>query len=117
VNITAPFVNATWRWIGQAGSETISVTSPDRYTIAFNTNGTYAIRADCNTGLGNYTVNGTTVKIAAANLTKTYCGDQSLDKTFTAALAKVTGYQMDTSGRLILIMVNPNERLIFEKVK
>jgi heat shock protein HslJ len=116
VNVTAPFVNSTWRWIARAGSESISVSSPDRYTIAFNQNGTYAIRADCNTGIGNYTVNATKVTISPANLTKTYCGDASLDKKFVPALAQVTGYQVDTTGRLVLVMVNPNERLIFTKV-
>ena len=118
VNITAPFVNATWRWIARAGSQAISVPSPDHYTVKFNTNGTYALRADCNNGTGNYTVNATKVKIGAANMTtKTYCGDASLDKTYAASLAAVTAYEMDASGRLILIMVNPIERLTFEKVK
>ena len=117
VNITAPFVNSTWRWIAQAGSESISVPSPDRYTIAFASNGTYAIRADCNNGTGNFTVNATKVKVSPANMTsKTYCGDQSLNTKFTAGLVQVTGYQMDASGRLVLIMVNQNERLTFTKV-
>ena len=118
VNITAPFVNATWRWIARAGSQPISVPSPDHYTIKFNANGTYALRADCNNGTGNYTVNATKVKIGAANMTtKTYCGDASLDKTLASSLAAVTAYKMDASGRLVLIMVNPVERLTFEKVK
>ena len=117
VNITAPFVNSTYRWIARSGSESISVPSPDRYTIAFNQNGTYALKADCNTGNGNYTANATRVKINPANLTKAYCGDASLDKTYTAALGQVTTYQIDAaSGRLVLIMVNPNERLTFETV-
>lgn len=116
VNITAPFVNSTYRWIARAGSQSISVPSPDRYTIRFNKNGTYAIRADCNNGTGNFTVNATKVKVSPANLTKTFCGDASLDKTYTTALGQVTGYEMDAQGRLILIMVSPNERLTFTKV-
>lgn len=116
VNITAPFVNSTYRWIARAGSQSISVPSPDRYTITFDRNGTYGLRADCNTGRGNFTVNGTKVKVSPANLTKTFCGDASLDKTYTTALGQVTGYEMDAQGRLILIMVSPNERLTFTKV-
>lgn len=116
--VNAPFVNSTYRWIARSGSQSITVPSPDRYTIAFNQNGTYALRADCNNGTGNFTANATSVKINPANLTKTYCGDASLDKTYTAGLGQATSYQVDTaSGRLILIMVNPNERLTFEKVK
>jgi len=116
VNVTAPFVNSTWRWIARSGSESIQVPSPDRYTIAFNQNGTYAIKADCNTGIGNYTVNATKVTVSPANLTKTYCGDASLDKKLVPALVQVTGYQVDTTGHLVLVMVNPTERLTFEKV-
>ena len=116
VNVTAPFANATYRWVARAGSESISVPSPDRYTIAFNQNGTYAIKADCNTGVGNYTVNATKVTISPANMTKAYCGDASLDKKFLPALGQVTGYQTDAQGRLVLVMVNPNERLTFEKI-
>ena len=115
-NVAASFANATWRWIARSGSESIQVPSPDRYTIAFNSNGTYAIKADCNTGVGNFTVNATKVTISPANRTKAYCGDASLDKKLLPALAKVTAYQTDASGRLVLVMVNPNERLTFEKV-
>ncbi len=49
-NVTAPFANMTWHWIARSGSESIRVPGPDRYTIAFAPNETYAIRADCNTG-------------------------------------------------------------------
>ncbi len=114
--VAAPFVNSTYRWVARSGSQSISVPSPDRYTIRFNANGTYALRADCNNGTGNFTVNATKVKINPANLTKTYCGDASLDKTYTAGLGQVTSYEIDASGRLVLIMVNPNERLTFTKV-
>jgi heat shock protein HslJ len=116
VNITAPFVNSTWRWIARSGSESIQVPSPDRYTIAFNQNGTYAVRADCNTGSGNYTVDASKVTVMPPAMTEVYCGDASLDRKFVPALAQVTGFQTDSSGRLVLVMVNPNERLTFEKV-
>ncbi len=116
VNVTAPFVNSTWRWIARSGSESIQVPSPDRYTIAFAPNGTYAIKADCNTGSGNFTVNASKLTVAPPVMTEAYCGDNSLDKNLLPALAKVTAYQTDASGRLVLVMVNPNERLTFEKV-
>lgn len=115
-NITAPFVNATWRWLGRSGSETIQVPNPNQYTIAFNKTGTYAIKADCNVGSGNYTLDGTKLRINQGALTKAYCGDNSLDRTYLASLNRVTSYVMDANGRLVLIMISPNERLIFEKV-
>ena len=115
-NATAPFVNATWRWIARSGSESIRVPSPDQYTIAFAPNGTYAIRADCNTGGGDFAVNGTRVAISPPRLTLVYCGDDSLDGRFLEALDRVTTYELDADGRLVLVMTSPNERLTLEKV-
>ena len=110
-----PFVNATWQWIAQAGSDPVQVPAPSRYTIAFASNGTYAIRADCNTGSGTFSANGSKVTMAPPALTLMYCGDDSLDGRFLAALSAVTGFEMDAQERLVLYMANPAERLVFEK--
>jgi heat shock protein HslJ len=114
-NVTAPFVNATWRWIARSGSESIRVPAPDRYTIAFAPNGTCAIRADCNTGSGTFTVNASKVTVAPPAMTEVYCGDDSLDTRFLGALGRVTAYEVDATGRLVLVMTSPTERLTFEK--
>ncbi len=116
-NISAPFVGANWRWVGKSGAETITVPNPNQYTIAFNATGTYAVKADCNVGSGNYTLNGTKLRINQGALTKAYCGDNSLDRTYLASLYRVTSYIMDSQDRLVLIMISPNERLLFERIK
>ena len=116
-NITTPFVNGTWQWIARAGSESFQVSNPSRYTIAFSPNGTYAVQADCNTGSGNFTVNGTKMTIDAPVVTLKFCGDSSLDSEFLSALLEVSGYQMDSQGRLVMLLVNPTERIIFAKAK
>lgn len=114
--VNASFVNATWAWVARAGSEPVTVTSPDRYTVGFNTNGTYRLRADCNNGTGNFTVDGKKLKLAPANLTEVYCGDRSLDRDLVTALDGVTAFEMDSQGRLVLLMTNSNERLVFKKL-
>lgn len=116
-NVSAPFVGANWRWIGRSGTETIQVPNPNQYTIAFNATGTYAVKADCNVGSGNFTVDGTKVRINQGALTRAYCGDNSLDRTYLASLGRVTSYVMDSQDRLVLIMISPNERLLFERIK
>ncbi|HOT94739.1 MAG TPA: META domain-containing protein [Methanoregulaceae archaeon] len=115
-SVNASFVNATWAWIARAGSEPVTVTSPDRYTVRFSANGTYALRADCNSGAGNFSVNGTKIALGPATITQVYCGDRSLDQAFLAALGGVTAYETDAQGRLVLLMTSPNERLVFRKV-
>ena len=49
-------------------------------------------------------------------LTEAYCGDDSLDGRFLGALDRVTTYELDAEGRLVLVMTSPNERLTLEKV-
>ena len=102
-SISAPFVGANWRWVGTSGSSTVTVTNPSQYTIAFNATGTYALKADCNVGTGDYTLNGTKLNIKQGALTKAYCGDSSLDRTYLASLYRVTSYVMDSQDRLVLI--------------
>ncbi|NLX50264.1 MAG: META domain-containing protein [Methanospirillum sp.] len=114
-NITAPIVNSTWRWIAGVGDEPVQVSNPSRYTIAFDANGTYAVRADCNTGRGNFTVENATLAISPATLTDVYCGDASLDKTYLESLERVTSWQFDARGRLLLIQGTAFDRLVFEK--
>ena len=112
-SVNTSFVNATWAWVARAGSEPVTVTSPDRYTVHFNVNGTYALRADCNNGTGNFSVDGKKLKLAPANLTEVYCGDKSLDQDLVTALGRVTAFETDAQGRLVLLMTSSNERLVF----
>lgn len=115
--VSVPFINATWRWLGRSGSETVQVPDPESYTLAFNATGTYDLRADCNTGGGTFTVDGAKLNISLPRLTRMYCGDDSLDNQFVSALELVTGYEMSGRDRLVLYLGNPTERLSFGKVE
>ncbi len=115
-SVNTSFVNATWAWVARAGSEPVTVTSPDRYTVGFNANGTYALRADCNNGTGNFSVDGKKLTLASPNLTEVYCGDKSLDQDLVTALGRVTAFETDAQGRLVLLMTSSNERLVFKKI-
>ncbi|KAF5053314.1 META domain protein [anaerobic digester metagenome] len=115
-SMNASFINATWAWIARAGSESVTVTSPDHYTVSFDANGTYNLRADCNNGTGTFSVDGKKLTLAPANLTEVYCGDRSLDRNLVDALGGVTAFETDAQGRLVLLMTNSNERLVFKKL-
>jgi len=115
--INATFVNKTWRWTGMTQtmpSKEVTVSNPNQYTIFFAPNGTYAVKADCNTGTGNFTLEKTVLKISKPTLTKAYCGDRSVDRDFLDGLSRVKAFQTDSTGRLILTMENPNNRMIFK---
>lgn len=117
VTVNASFVNKTWRWTGLTATmpaSEVRVSNPNQYTINFSSNGTYAIKADCNSGMGNYTLNKTVLKISTPTLTKVYCGDSSLDKSFLAGLTRVKSFQTDANGGLVLTMENPTNRMTFK---
>ncbi len=115
--INASFVNKTWRWTGMTQtmpSKEVTVSNPNQYTIVFAENGTYAVKADCNTGKGNFTLEKTVLKLSKPTLTTAYCGDKSVDRDLLDGLSRVKAFQTDSSGRLILTMENQNNRLVFK---
>jgi len=54
----------TWKWIGFTDpTQQYSVDQPESYTLAFQADGTVNIKADCNTAIGAYTVEGSSIQI------------------------------------------------------
>lgn len=84
----ANLVGTIWQWTlnndPAAGAQAIA--NPESYTVAFNEDGTVSIVADCNTGGGNYTLNGSLIAIAVTNVTAADCGPESLSNAFIARL-------------------------------
>jgi heat shock protein HslJ len=65
------------------------------YTIAFQSDGNAAIKADCNSVTATYTTgsnNAITITLGAS--TMAFCGDESLDQAFLAALGTATTYEV-----------------------
>jgi len=79
----------------EAGSAAITVPDPSRYRVTFGDNGTVAVRSDCNSCSGPYTLSGSTVTISAMACTRAFCGEMSLDSRFTGALQKAATMSMD----------------------
>lgn len=68
------------------------------YTIAFQSDGNAAIKADCNNVTATYTTgsnNAITITLGAS--TMAFCGDESLDQAFLAALGTATTYELSGS--------------------
>ena len=74
------------------------VVPPDQaanYTIAFQSDGNAAIKADCNNVTATYTTgsnNAITITMGAS--TMAFCGDESLDQAFVVALGAATTYEV-----------------------
>lgn len=84
-----------------------------RYTILFNSDGTYSALADCNTMTGAYTTTGTgglTIELGA--MTRMACPEDSMSDMYVAALGNAASYAI-ASGQLT-ITTAAEATLVFE---
>jgi heat shock protein HslJ len=95
----------TWQWqrTQLADGRTIVAAAPERYTLKFEGGGRVLLRADCNRGSGSYEVNGNSMKLGPAALTKMGCPAGSQDNEFAQALPRVASYAID-GGQLVLTL-------------
>ena len=81
---------AVWKLesIERDGQASVPVPDPDRYTVQFEPTGRLSVRSDCNTCGGSYALSNTTLTVGAAlACTRAFCGTDSLDTAFLAALS------------------------------
>jgi heat shock protein HslJ len=97
--------NITWKLesIERTGTATITVPNPDQFTVRFEDNGNVAVRADCNSCSGRYTLDGSSLTIGNVACTLIACPMPGLDTTFTSVLGNVrsataSGSQLTITG-------------------
>jgi len=78
----------TWKLeaIERAGLPTITVASPDQYTMRLGNDGRLSVRADCNQCTGTYSLEGGTLRVGNMACTLVGCPAGSLDSAYAAAL-------------------------------
>lgn len=83
-----------WQWDGHLSSAGKSITpkKPAQYTFAFDADGGFSFRAECNVGKGAYVANGNQLDMSVGAASTGQCGKGSLSKTFMGLLDDVTGY-------------------------
>lgn len=110
----ARLVNITWQWteFTDPNSQT-AIPDPDNYALVFLADGSFNIIADCNSGSGTYTADGSSMTITIGTMTQVACGEESLSDKFIRNLGDVATYVFD-SGRLVLNMKADAGNLIFQ---
>jgi heat shock protein HslJ len=88
------------------------VPDPQNYTITFNTDGSVAIKADCNSVTGNYKIDGSKITITLGASTLMACGDASQDTIYLASLSKVNSYAVE-NGQLQLMFPDNGGKMDF----
>ena len=102
-----------WQWAStrHADGTTTTVAEPARYTLAFQARGTLNIRADCNTVLGTYSVNGSSLTIQLGPSTLVGCPPDSQADQFVADLSQVVSYTL-AQGNLQLGLRAPGGQML-----
>lgn len=88
------------------------IINPDSYTLKFFTDGSLNIIADCNSGSGTYTIDGSAMTIQAGAWTQALCSDDSLHDQYLQYLSQVVGYDL-ADGYLALILAEETGQLGF----
>lgn len=104
----------TWKLhsIQQAGSATLDIPNPDRFTLLFGEDGRVAVRADCNVCTGRYELTDSAVRLTGLACTRAFCGTDSPDLRFLSALQS-TILLARTDG--IFALEAPGTLLVFSK--
>ncbi len=109
------FGDALWRWTELVGADAESsfvVSRPGQYTLQFQDEGRYAVRADCNTGGGSYEIDNGTLKLAPGAMTLAACPPGSKSDRYLELLFAASAFRLE-EGRLELTSAS-GERMLFE---
>lgn len=107
-------LNTVWQWTNHTGADGTStpVDDPESYYLVLIDDGTYAFRADCNNGAGGYELSGTNLTMLPAAVTLAACAEGSRSDEFAGYLGRVTSFDWDDDGNLILA-IDDGGRLTF----
>lgn len=96
-----------WKWVQTTTStQTITVDDPSKYSVRFNGANGFGVTSDCNIGAGNFVVVGNVLDIKDLQSTKIFCGETSLDTTFTTELLSADTFSFQGSTLLIVLKDN-----------
>ena len=70
-----------------AGSVTVDIPMPERFTVLLSDDHRVVVRADCNTCTGRYELSGSNLSLEPLACTRAFCGADSPDTSFLNALA------------------------------
>jgi heat shock protein HslJ len=116
-NISAENISSIeWQWTGFQNSKTPEnltlVPKPENYTLSFFSDGIYYIKADCNSGSGNYTLKENNLSFSPATMTLIACGPGSMDSEYLSLLSgeKSTSFE---NNQLILYSKETGIKMFF----
>ena len=110
-------VGTTWQWVGLTEAQPAgqsAVADPQNYLLLLNADSTYAFKADCNMGIGQYTATASSLTIKPAPVALSDCGAQSSYAKYLQLLGNVGRFET-ANDQLILILNNDAGRMTFAR--
>ena len=100
-----PLVGTVWQWTAHvdASATATAVENPERYTLAFLDDGSYAFVADCNSGSGSYTRDGAILTLLPGAMTRAACEAGSLSNEFAGFFDRVVSYTLEGDTLLLTL--------------
>ncbi|MFL7893611.1 MAG: META domain-containing protein, partial [Anaerolineales bacterium] len=96
-----------WAWAGFTDPmQQFDVDYPENYTLVFQDDGTINIKADCNTAIGSYTVEGSSLSIQVGPMTMAACPEGSLSDDFVQYLGFAAIYFFEEGHLFIDLMAD-----------
>lgn len=71
---------------------TVTIPNPEKFTVRFDLDDNVNLTVDCNVCRGSYEAEGNSLTIGLLACTLAYCGDDSLDSQYMAALGSISNY-------------------------
>jgi len=106
-----------WQWTSfqpfDMPENQLIIPDPENYTLAFFPDGTYHIKADCNNGIGNYSLEGNNLTLGPAAITLMACGPESMDGEYLPLLSRVETAALE-DGQLVLYPGTEGDRMFFK---
>ena len=104
----------SWEWekFTSGDDSEITVDDPTSYTLVLKTDGSVNIKADCNSVLGTYTMEDSSLRIVLGPTTLAFCGEDSLDNQYLPYLENVATYVLD-GGKLYLNLQYDSGNMVF----
>lgn len=101
-----------WRWTElRSGRDVTLISQPDRYTVAFASQGRLNYKADCNIGNGTYRQSGQQLTIVLEPARLQDCGPDSLSLTYYKSLNDVAAYTIKDQMLTLTLAQNGGELL------
>jgi heat shock protein HslJ len=96
-------VGIVWEWVETAYGDgtTTTVPAPENYTLLLNPDGTATLQIDCNRGGGSYTLDGGSLSLDVATMTRVACPEGTLSDEYLRNLDAAATYVIDGSDLVL----------------